>query len=124
MAGGDHRDGGGDGDGKPRVSISRLATLGSQSGLFGREGDLAWLDACWAEGAHVASIVAFGGVGKSALVWDWLRGMQRDGWRRAGRAALRVYGWSFYSQGTKDQMTSADQLISAALRWFGDPRPE
>ena len=40
MAGGDLRDGG-DGDGKPRVSISRLATLGSQSGLFGRDGDLA-----------------------------------------------------------------------------------
>ena len=121
MAGGERREV--DGDGKPKVSISRLATLGSQSGLFGREGDLAWLDACWAEGAHVASIVAFGGVGKSALVWDWLRGMQRDGWRRAGRAALRVYGWSFYSQGTKDQMTSADQFISAALGWFGDADP-
>ncbi len=92
--------------------------------MFGRARDTAWLDRCLAEGAHVASVVAFGGVGKSALVWDWLRGMADDGWRRAGRAAERIYGWSFYSQGTKEQMTSADEFISAALRWFGDPRPD
>jgi len=52
-------------------------------------------------------------------------------WRYAGSplparliAALRVYGWSFYSQGTKDQMTSADAFISAALGWLGDPAPD
>ena len=37
--------------------------------------------------------------------------------------ASRVFGWSFYSQGTRDQMASADAFIDAALRFFGDPDP-
>jgi hypothetical protein len=48
----------------PEVSIARLPATAAE--LFGREADLAWLDACWEEGVHVASIVAWGGVGKSA----------------------------------------------------------
>jgi tetratricopeptide (TPR) repeat protein len=68
---------------------------------------------------RVASIVAFGGVGKSALVNAWLARMDADGWR----GAERVYGWSFYSQGT-DRLTSSDEFVDAALRWFGDPEPE
>ena len=95
------------------VSIARLPATGRD--LFGREAELAWLDACWAEGVHVATIVAFGGVGKSALVNAWLRRMADDGWR----GAERVYGWSFYSQGT-DRLTSSDEFFSEALRWFGD----
>jgi hypothetical protein len=124
MAGGDRR-GAGTADGEvaalrvaaPEVSIARLPHTGSQ--LFGRDPELGWLDAYWKRGVHVASIVAWGGVGKSALVNAWLRGMARDGWR----GAARVYGWSFYSQGTTDRMTSADEFISAALRWFGDEDP-
>jgi hypothetical protein len=117
MAGGD-RDGlGGAGGETLEVSIGRLPHTGSQ--LFGRERELAWLDRCWEGGATAASIVAWGGVGKSALVNAWLRGMARDGWR----GAERVYGWSFFSQGTTDRITSADEFISAALRWFGDGDP-
>jgi hypothetical protein len=63
--------------------------------------------------------VAPGGVGKSALVWDWLRNMQGAGWPGADR----VYGWSFYSQGTTERHTSADAFISAALERFGDVGP-
>jgi hypothetical protein len=114
MAGGD-RQGGGE---EERVDIGRLPKPGSK--LFGRERDTAWLEACWKERAHVATIVAPGGVGKSALVWDWLRKMQGAGWD----GAERVYGWSFYSQGTTDRHTSADAFISAALGWFGDPEPD
>jgi hypothetical protein len=100
----------------PEVSIARLpATAGV---LFGREADLAWLDRCWAEGAHVATVVAWGGVGKSALVNRWLATMRDAGWR----GAKRVYGWSFYSQGT-DRLSSSDELVDAALRWFGDADP-
>jgi tetratricopeptide (TPR) repeat protein len=100
-----------------RVSIARLPATSRE--LFGREADLAWLDACWQEGVRVASIVAFGGVGKSALVNAWLARMDAGGWR----GAERVYGWSFYSQGT-DRLTSSDEFVDAALRWFGDPAPE
>jgi hypothetical protein len=118
MAGRDH-----EGAGKakpPQVSIGKLPSLGGETEIFGRRAETAWLDACWTDGAHVASVVAPGGVGKSALVWDWLRTMQCDGWR----GAERVYGWSFSSQGTTDQMTSADQFVSATLRWLGDPAPD
>ncbi len=98
------------------VSIARLPTTSRD--LFGRKAELAWLDRCWAEGVRVASIVAFGGVGKSALVNTWLAEMDKAAWR----GAERVYGWSFYSQGT-DRLTSSDEFVDAALRWFGDPDP-
>ncbi|MDI1451401.1 hypothetical protein [Polyangium sp. 6x1] len=98
------------------VSIARLPVTNPE--LFGRDAELAWLDACWEERVHVASIVAWGGVGKSALVNAWLARVRDDGWR----GARRVYGWSFYSQGT-DRLSSSDEFIDAALRWFGDTDP-
>ena len=39
------------------------------------------------------------------------------------RGARRVYGVSFYSQGTRDTATSADTAVAEALRWFGDADP-
>jgi hypothetical protein len=41
------------------------------------------------------------------------------GWR----GAEKVFGWSFYSQGT-DRLSSSDEFIDAALRWFGDVDPK
>ena len=47
--------------------------------------------------------------------------MGRDGYR----AAQRVYGWSFYSQGAAEgRQASADLFIATALGWFGDPNPD
>jgi nucleoside phosphorylase len=98
----------------PQVSIARLPVTGRE--LFGREKELAWLDGCWAEGVHLATLVAFGGVGKSALVNRWLADLRDDGWR----GAERVFGWSFYSQGTSEHRASSDQFFAVALREFGD----
>jgi tetratricopeptide (TPR) repeat protein/anti-sigma regulatory factor (Ser/Thr protein kinase) len=95
------------------VSLARLPATGRD--LFGRESELAWLDACWSEGVRVAAIVGWGGMGKSALVNAWLRRMADEGWR----GAERVFAWSFYSQGT-DRPASSDDFFSEALRWFGD----
>ncbi len=39
------------------------------------------------------------------------------------RGAKRVFAWSFYSQGTNERVTSADQFINEALKWFGDKDP-
>jgi hypothetical protein len=97
----------------PEVHIARLPATGGD--LFGREAELSWLDACWDEGVRVASIVASGGVGKSSLVNGWLRRMDGAGWQ----GATRVYGWSFYSQGT-DRLASSDAFFAEALRQFGD----
>jgi tetratricopeptide (TPR) repeat protein len=102
--------------GGPKVSVARLPATGKE--LFGRGAELAWLDVCWREHVHVASIVAWGGVGKTALVNRWLAAMRDKGWD----GAERVYCWSFYSQGT-DRLTSSDEFVDAALRWFGDPDP-
>ena len=103
----------------PRLEIGRLPTPGRE--FVGRLDELALLDTAWADPhQHLFAIVAWGGVGKSALVHHWLRGMEQGDWR----GAERVYGWSFYSQGTEDRLASAEGFLDAALRWFGEPQPE
>ncbi len=98
-----------------RVAPTRL-THGAAR-LFGRDDELANLDAAWADPkTHLVTLVAWGGVGKTALVAKW-----------AARLAARDYGgasyfdWSFYSQGTRETGgPSSDTFIAAALRFFGD----
>lgn len=90
------------------------------SELFGRRKELKLLDEAWeSEKTNLASLVAWGGVGKSTLVNKWLEGLKADNWRGAGR----VLGWTFHSQGTGERVASADQFIDHALRFFDDPEP-
>ncbi len=97
------------------VDIDRLPETGYK--LFGREKELGLLDDAWAsDTTNVLSLIAWGGVGKSTLVKVWLDRLAADDYR----GARRVFGWSFYSQGTKDQVTSADFFFDEALRWFGE----
>lgn len=108
-----------------RVDLTRLPETGAA--LFGREQELQLLDSAWSSAApggststRVLAFTANGGVGKSTLVNHWLRDMQRDHFR----GARSVFGWSFYSQGAREEgMASADTFIDAALRFFGDPNP-
>ena len=101
------------------VDIDRLPITGAE--LFGRQSELQQLDVAWEfEQTNIVSLVAWGGVGKSTLVNKWLEGLKIDN----HRGALRVFGWSFYSQGMGERVVSADQFIAEALRWFGDPKPE
>jgi len=101
-----------------RTSIDRLPVPGRF--FVGRDQELRRLDQAWVDPhQHVISIVAWGGVGKSALVHRWLAALEREDYRGADC----VYGWSFYSQGTEERLASADQFIDTALRWFGDPDP-
>ena len=89
-------------------------------GVFGREEDIAFLDAAWAnQHVIVVTIVAWGGVGKSTLVNHWLGRMAAEHYR----SAKFVFGWSFYRQGTSGDSLSADEFLDAALTWFGDPDP-
>ncbi len=98
-----------------RIDIARLPQTGEE--LFGRQEELALLDRAWDERKlNAVALVAWGGVGKSTLVNKWLEGLAAENWR----GARRVYGWSFYSQGTGDRVTSAEEFINAALAWFGD----
>ncbi len=103
-----------------KISLAKLPSTSPD--LFGRERELATLDAAWDEArANILTLVAFGGVGKTALVNVWLNRMAEKNWRGADC----VFGWSFYSQGAAEgRQASADLFIDTALRWFGDPEPE
>jgi protein kinase-like protein len=101
-----------------KISIARLPVTGSN--LFGREEDLAFLDAAWANpNVNIVTVVAWGGVGKSALINHWLGAIAAQHYR----AAELVFGWSFYRQGTSGSTSSADEFLEAALSWFGDLDP-
>jgi serine/threonine protein kinase/predicted ATPase len=104
--------------GPEKISVARLPVTGSD--VFGREEDIAFLDAALAnQHVNVVSIVAWAGVGKSTLVNYWLRRIAAEDYR----SAELVFGWSFYRQGTSGQSSSADEFVDIALTWFGDPDP-
>ncbi len=100
----------------PRIDLSKLPA--GAADFLGREDELNLLDDAWANAGHtqIVELVAFGGVGKTALVKRWLGCLKADGWR----GAERMYGWSFFSQGTSDdRQASDDSFLSDALQWFG-----
>lgn len=100
------------------VDIVRLPMTGAE--LFGREQELYELERAWRDRElNLFSLVAWGGMGKSTLVNKWLERMAEDNFRDA----QRVFGWTFFSQGTGEHVTSADLFIQSALKWFGDPKP-
>jgi hypothetical protein len=84
--------------------------------LVGREAELKQLDETWAdEKINILSLVADGGVGKSALINAWLVRIQADGYRGADA----VLGWSFFSQGSEQRATSAEPFLNWALEKLG-----
>ncbi|MCB9958812.1 MAG: TIR domain-containing protein [Rhodospirillaceae bacterium] len=97
------------------LDIDRLPDTPNRK-LVGRAAELALLDAAWASpGTHIVSLIAEGGVGKSALVNEWLTRLQDNGYG----GAEAVLGWSFYSQGSKDRMTSAEPFLNWAVAELG-----
>ncbi|NOT02527.1 MAG: adenylate/guanylate cyclase domain-containing protein [Phycisphaerales bacterium] len=104
------------------VSHHQRIARGGAAELFGRDAELKMLDDAWSSAPpnklNVVTFVAWGGVGKTALVNEWVNRLARDGWR----GARRVFEWSFYSQGSDEKRAaSADTFTAAALRFFGDP---
>jgi len=103
----------------PKVASTRLPH--NTTKLFGRETELERLDGLWAGNGtgkiNVVTLVAWGGVGKTSLVVEWMNRLAAEGWR----GARSVFDWSFYSQGVREQgAPSADQFVSEGLRFFGD----
>jgi tetratricopeptide (TPR) repeat protein len=96
------------------VDTTHLPATGFR--LFGREGDLSLLNTHWR--SYNTNVVCFespGGAGKTTLVSEWLREIEREGYH----GATRVFGWSFSGQGMEPGTVSADLFLEAALRFFG-----
>ncbi len=98
-----------------RVAPSRLTHTADT--LFGRDDELARLDAAWEDpGIRVITLVAWGGVGKTALVAKWAAALAEREYDGAS-----CFDWSFYSQGTQEAGSpSSDAFVAAALEFFGD----
>jgi len=92
--------------------------------LIGREDELKLLSDTWAKVQHSASprprvltFVALGGEGKTSLVAKWAAELAAQDWPGCDAA----FAWSFYSQGTRDQVAaSSDLFLKEALTFFGD----
>ncbi|MCX6584544.1 MAG: toll/interleukin-1 receptor domain-containing protein [Candidatus Aminicenantes bacterium] len=102
------------------ISLYKLPVTGDR--LFGREKELQLLDDAWSEPqTDILTLVAWGGVGKTALVNQWLNQMKIANYR----GAQKVFGWSFYSQGAEEgKQASADEFFQETLQWFGAANPE
>ena len=103
-------------DTKPaQVHISGLPETAYER-LVGRDAELKRLDEAWDDPKiNILSLIAEGGAGKSALVNEWLKRLQAENYR----SARAVLGWSFFSQGTRERVTSADSFLDWALEKLG-----
>ncbi len=104
-----------------RIAESRLLDSDGAARLkklIGREQEKRLLTRAWNDDrVNIVVLVAWGGVGKTALATDWFAGRFNPHW--SGVDAF--FDWSFYSQGTRDQAAAnSDGFLDAALRHFGD----
>ena len=64
---------------------------------------------------HILTFVALGGEGKTSLVAKWAAELAAQDWPGCDAA----FAWSFYSQGTRDQVAaSSDLFLKEALTFF------
>jgi hypothetical protein len=97
------------------VHTTRLPETGYER-LVGREAELQLLDNTWLDAKiNILSLIAEGGAGKSALVNEWIKRMQAYNYP----GAETVLGWSFFSQGTTERATSAEEFLNWALEKLG-----
>ena len=106
-----------------RADISRIDKY-APAELIGREDELKLLNDAWNKAIkgeprrpHVLTFVALGGEGKTSLVAKWAADLAFQDWPGCDAA----FAWSFYSQGTREQLAaSSDLFLKEALTFFGD----
>jgi hypothetical protein len=106
-----------------RADLSRILKY-APAQLIGRDDVLSVLSVAWekvchttAPRPHVLTFVALGGEGKTSLVAKWAVELAAQDWPGCDAA----FAWSFYSQGTREQLAaSSDLFLKAALTFFGD----
>jgi tetratricopeptide (TPR) repeat protein len=83
--------------------------------VIGRETELqAITDAIHSQKQAIA-IIAFGGVGKTTLVRQWLENFKQQKYGDFNK----IFAWSFYSQGSHETQNSSAQFFTEALPFFG-----
>jgi len=105
------------------VDISRIMKY-APSNLIGREAETKVLNDAWdqvvrgeTKRPHILSFVALGGEGKTSVVAKWAVDLAFQDWPGCDA----VLAWSFYSQGTREQLAaSSDLFLNEALTFFGD----
>lgn len=102
-------------DTPPEVDISHLPE--PTTALIGRKTELAQLNEAFTNpNKRLAIIVAAGGIGKSALTDEWLKQIEAHNYY----GKTRVFGWSFYSQGSHNTFTNSQPFFSAVLPFLGE----
>lgn len=118
-----------------KADIGRILKYAPEK-LIGREAETKLLHDAWAGRAElplgpnvtdaqqrvptrprVLTFVALGGEGKTSLVAKWAAELAAQDWPGCDAA----FAWSFYSQGTREQLAaSSDLFLKEALTFFGD----
>lgn len=107
-----------------RYNLDRIFQYAPEA-LIGRDAEKARISAAWDQALHaeagrphLLTFVALGGEGKTSLVAKWaIDELSAQGWRGCEAA----FAWSFYSQGTRDQVAASSEVfLKAALDFFGD----
>ena len=103
-----------------KFQLDNLPTPHSQD-LIGRTAEKKLLTREWnnRDKRNVVALIAEGGTGKSFLVSRWLAEL-KDKKPLPYSGATRIFTWSFYSQGSKGQITSSEGFFSDLLRSFGE----
>lgn len=122
-----------------RLAPIRLVARHTAADFLGRDGELGLLDRAWQQQdgvVNLLSLIAWGGVGKTALLAHWVQSrFTARSWRNAeGQPEPHAYfDWTFYDQGTRSADSKDDQHAGAtslgsffqtALKHFGDPAPD
>ena len=85
---------------------------------LGRESEIAQLNEAWASSqTHVLWLIASSGVGKTALVNEWLR-------TSSDPTLERVFAWSFNNRSANEAALIGSEFLRAALEWVEDPTPD
>ncbi len=98
-----------------RTFTSKLPTVDSL--LIGRDKELEFLDQAWADPkTNIVQVIAPGGTGKTALM---------DKWYKRHLDECTIFGWSFYSQGVReDSQTSSAPFFAEIEPFFGITVPQ
>jgi len=81
--------------------------------LVGRNRELVQIQEAFNDfNINVMSIIAGSGVGKSALIWQWLQQIRHN-------YKGTIFGWSFHGQSSHQAINSLSQFLKKALPFFG-----